>query len=460
MAQAQNKQPLLHQLSTEPLLIDAARVDLFSASIQHVLAHPNSAEMVGGAMLTSAAANDDDGFWATDENDWRSSLRPYNVVNGVLQIPVMGVLLNRFPYQYGRWATGYKYIEMAVKRGLGDDNVKKIAFIIDSPGGEVAGCFEVTDFIYENRGSKPMRSFAADHAYSAAYAIFSATGEGNGMVTRSGGVGSVGVVTMHVDFSGAYEQMGIKLTYMFAGKHKVDGNSAEPLPAPVKARIEKRLEKLYSVFTGTVARNRGMDEQAVRDTEALTYDAEEGIEIGFADRLGALEDEMAIFADEAIEGNEQMADKTYTQAEYDAATASARTEGHAAGVTEGKAAGASEATTAAQTRMDTVLGSEAGQKRPKASVRLLKTGMSADEIVGLLGDLPEEAAAAPAAGKPAAGKPAAQQTHFEAAMGASNPEVGADTGEAEDDKDETASNVSSILSAYGSQTGVKPQKRA
>lgn len=453
---ARNKAPLLEQLATNPLLIDATKVELFQASVAHVLGHEHAAAMISGAV--NAAANDDEDFWASDDGDWRSYYRPYNVKNGVLQIPVMGVLLNRFPYQLGRWATGYKYIEMAVKRGLADDNVKKIAFVVDSPGGEVAGCFEVTDFIYENRNAKPMRSFAADHAYSAAYAIFSATGQGNGMVTRSGGVGSVGVVTAHIDFSGAYEQMGIKITYIFAGAHKVDGNSAEPLPAEVKARIEKRIEKLYSVFTSTVARNRGMDEQAVRDTEALTYDAEDGIEIGFADRLGALEDEMAIFADEAIEGNEQMADKTYSQAEFDTAVASARTEGHAAGVTEGKAAGATEASAAATARMNAVLDSEEGKKRPKAAVRALKTSMSAEEITAFLADLPEEKAEVPAGGKPQG----QTGSHFERAMGSNNPEVG-DGGEGDDDGeggDETASNVSSILGAYGSQTGVKNQKRA
>lgn len=460
MAQAQNKQPLLQQLSTNPLLIDESKVELFAASVAHVLGHEHAAEMVGGAMVVGAAANDDEDFWATDEGDWRSYLRPYNLKDGVLQIPVMGVLLHRFPYQYGRWATGYKYIEMAVKRGLADDNCKRIAFIIDSPGGEVAGCFEVSDFIYENNSQKPMRAFCADHAYSAAFAIATSVGAGNISVTRSGGVGSVGVVTAHVDFSEAYKQMGVKITYIFKGKHKVDGNSAEPLPAEVKARIEKRLEKLYSVFTGTVARNRGMDEQAVRDTEALTYDAEDGIEIGFADRLGALEDEMAIFADDETSGDDEMAQTTYTQEQYDAAVATARTEGHAAGVTEGTAAGNAAATAAATTRMNAVLDSEEGKARPKAAVRALKTSMSAEEIVAFLGDLPEEKAEAPAPGKVEGKKTG--QTPFEKAMGSNNPEVGADEGgEGEGDEgDETASNVSSILGAYGSQAGVKPAKRA
>lgn len=448
--------PLLEQLTTNPLLIDERHGELFEASVLHVLGHEHAADFTNRPSL---GANGDSDFWPQPDS-WEAAYRPYNIVNGILQIPVMGVLLNRFPYQLGRWATGYKYLEMARKRGLEDENVKGIAYIHHSPGGEVAGCFEEVDAIYESRGIKPIRAFVADYSYSASFALCSAADDI--IVTRSGGVGSVGVVTAHVDFSEAYKQMGIKITHIFAGKHKVDGNSTEPLPKEVKARIEKRIEKLYAVFTETVARNRAMDDSAVRATEALTYDAEDGIEVGFADRLGALEDEMAIFADEAEIGDEQMADKiTYTQEQYDAAVSAARTEGEtagkAAGVVEGKAAGVAEASAAATTRMNAVLDSEEGKKRPKAAVNSLKTSMSAEEAIAFLATLDEE--------KPVAtGKPAAKTelTPFEQAMGSNNPEVGAEGGEGgEGGEGEDANATSnSILAAFAAQSGIKKPAKA
>ncbi len=454
MPQPRSMPPLLEQLVASPLLIDDSMIALVQASVAHVVSHERAQDMM------AAASNDDDDFWPTTDDDWRSYYRPYNVKDGTLQIPIMGVLLHRFPYQLGRWATGYKYIEMAFKRGLADANVQRIAFVIDSPGGEVAGCFELGDFIYENRAAKPMRSFSADHCYSAAFALGSATGKGSMSITRSGGIGSVGVITMHVEYSEALKQAGVKVTYIYRGKHKKDGNSYEPLPEAVRARIEKRIEKLYSVFTETVARNRGMEEQAVRDTEALTYDAEDGIEVGFADRLGALEDEMALFAEDTSAGDEQMAN-TYTQEQYDTAVAAARTEGHTAGkaegVTEGKAAGAK----AAKERQDAILGSDAAKTRPKAAVRVLKTGMSAEEAVAFLEDSDEEKPAATvvepkldAAGKPI--KEKAERNHFQEAMKTGNPEIGGEGGDDDEAQgDETASNVSSILGAYGSQAGIK-----
>jgi hypothetical protein len=44
--------------------------------------------------------------------------RPYVVRDGVLRIPVKGVLLHDFPFAFGSWATGYTYIARALDRGL------------------------------------------------------------------------------------------------------------------------------------------------------------------------------------------------------------------------------------------------------------------------------------------------------------------------------------------------------
>ena len=411
-------QPFLASFSQRPLLISADSADFFKASIEFVVGHEHAESLTAGS--TSAHSGDDD-FWA--EDDWRSSLRPYTVVNGVLQVPVQGTLLNRFPYQLGRWATGYDYIERAVMRGMSDPMVDAIALVIDSPGGEVAGCFELVDKLFEMRDEKPIRSFAADHAYSAAYALASVGDEI--IVTRSGGTGSVGVVTAHFNFEKALDKMGVEVTFIHAGKHKVDGNSYQKLPDAVKQRIQARVDKIYGVFTSTVARNRDMDEDDIRGTEALTYDAEDSIEIGFADRIGALEDEMIAFTEEVAEAeDEQMTTKnqptvaeattdTIAKATYDADVAKA--------TADGKADGAK----AEKDRMTAILGSDEGKKRPKAALSAaLKTDMTVEQATAFLADLPEEKAeAAPAPkGKEA---PKAGATPFEAAMSGDNPSVGA-----------------------------------
>lgn len=449
-----NVAPLLASVTQNPLLVANGAEELFQSCVQHVIANDNWPQM---SDATVSLSEDDADFWPTTENDWRAYYRPYNVSkDGTLQIPVMGVLLNRFPFQLGRWATGYKYIEMALKRGLADDNVKRIAFVIDSPGGEVAGCFECGDKIYEARGTKPIRAFAADHAYSAAYVIFSSCDEGS--VTRSGGVGSVGVVTAHVDYSDALKQAGIKITFIHAGKHKVDGNSYEKLPEAVKSRIEKRINKIYGVFTSTVARNRDMDEQAVKDTEALTYDAQESLDIGFADKIGALEDELAIFATEANTEESDMANdnkvETVSMAEHNAAVASA------------KADGLKEGATAASTRIKGILACDNAKNRPKAALSFaLNTDMTVEAASTVLADLAEEKAEASTPApkvEDKGGKDKAQDNPFTTHMNNTDqPNVGADAtnGSGTDDKSDDSLSAS-ILADFAGATGRKGEKAA
>ena len=400
-----NKHPLAEAVTANPLLIDPTRADLLSSALSYLAASTEAKGMLDEGV--SASMNSDE-FWG--RNGEEHPFRPYTVSNGVLQIPVQGVLLNRFSYAFGRWATGYQYIERALSRGLADGNVRAIALVTDSPGGEVAGCFELADKIFEARGKKPIRAFAADHAYSAAYALASAASEV--IVTRSGGTGSVGVVTAHVDYSAALANEGIKVTFVFAGAHKVDGNPYEALPDSVKARMQERIDRIYGVFTSSVARNRGVDEKAVRATEALTFDAQDSVARGFADRVGALDEEMVIFEDEVAATSEDETMTQFTQEQMDAAVASATESGRKAGIAEGSKA--------AQDRITAILNSDQGKAKPKAAMALaLKSGDSAEVVIGLLAELPEE--------KAEAQKPQGKaKTPFEQEMEASgNPNVGA-----------------------------------
>lgn len=433
--------PLLERITQEPLLIDAGAQDLFQSSIRHIVGHEHGAKMLDAA----ASVGTGDDFWP-EAGSWMERYRPYTVKDGLLQIPIMGVLLNRFPFQFGRWATGYTYVEKALERGLADPEVRGIALLVDSPGGEVAGCFELTDKLHAARSEKPIRSFASDHAYSAAYSLASA-GE-TISVTRSGGVGSIGVVTAHVEYSEMLKDVGIKVTFIFAGKHKIDGNAYEKLPENVKSRLQERINRIYGVFTSTVARNRGMDEEKVKGTEALTYDAKDGIEIGLADRLGSLEDEMAIFQNEVASGDDRMATEQkdmIDKATHETAVATARAEG----VAEGTKTGAS----AERQRINAILASNEGKARPKAAMSLaMKTGLSLEEATASLADMPEEKA--PAASTETA-EPTATQTktnHFNAAMANGNPEVGGGESGGEETEASASESILADFAAHGGYT--------
>jgi signal peptide peptidase SppA len=429
--------PLLARFAQSPVLIAPERKDYFEACL-HALIRHEKAE----ALLSDSMAAEDD-FWPR-QDDWRAAYRPYVVKQGILQIPVRGVLLNKFSYA-APWATGYTYIEKAVTRGLADDEVRGIALVVDSPGGEVAGNFELADKIYQARDEKPIQAFASDHAYSAAYSLASSASKIT--MTRSGGVGSIGVVTMHVDVSKALGKQGITLTYIFAGRHKVDGNPYQPLPDSVKARIQKRIDKTYSLFTATVARNRNLDDKDVRATEALTFSADEALENGLADAVGAFEDALSAFAGELSSKDREdtmstTKDETVTLAAHNAAVEAATAAGHKAGAT------------AERTRITTILNSDAGKARPNSALAAaLETDMTADQATAFLAKLPEEQKAESKSDSAGAGVP---QKIFEAAMNNSgNPEVGSgNSGESAEQSEEAR-----ILANFAAATGIKAKSK-
>lgn len=399
----------LASIQHEPILIGVGSENWFESCLAEASkAFGAVSEKLEAPQLGEAMSSD--GFWFAPD-DWRATYRPYSVKNGILTIAVKGALLNDFPWQFGNYATGYRYIAEAMKRGVDDSEVKGIALYIDSPGGVVAGNFDLVDSIHEARGSKPIWAFAANYACSAAYSIASAADTIT--ATRSSSVGSIGVLMTHVDVSSSLEQQGVKITYVFAGKHKVDGNSTEPLPDDVRKRYQARTEKLYSEFVGIVARNRAMDEQAVRDTEALVYDAQEALGVGLVDQIGPIDSEISAFvAFINTKEDDNMAEHQaqFTQTDLDAAKA----EGFAAGQTKGSSD--------AVARINAIMDSDAGKARPKAALGMaLKMSVGADEAIGFLATLPEEKSEtmqAPAPTQPAAGAPAGA---FEAAMTQSQP---------------------------------------
>lgn len=363
--------PLLARFDCEPALVAPEFQARFESCLAAVMGSDHRAVMLG-----SAAASGDDTFWSDDPTNWRSVLRPYIVRDGVLQIPVKGVLLNDFPYAFGSWATGYAYIRRAFDRGMSDGNVRGIALVCDTPGGMVAGNFDLADRIFAARGPKPIRAFAHEAAYSAGYSIASAADRI--VVSRSGGVGSIGVVTMHRDVSKALDEAGIKITLVYAGAHKVDGNPFAPLPEAVRDRIQARVETTWSEFVAIVARNRGLTDEAVRATQALTYTARDALAVRLADEIGSLDDAVAAFAASIIppEAEEDEMSTTDKNAQ-DAALAAARQEGAEGGRREGAAA--------ASTRIKTIMTSEHAEGRSKlASYLAHDTDMTAEQAIAAL----------------------------------------------------------------------------
>lgn len=209
--------------------------------------------------------------------------RQYGLIEGVALIPVCGALVKDASWWMD--CTTYGWIREGFLAATIDPEVDAIAFLIDSPGGEVAGCFDLVDEIYAARGTKPIWAILDECAYSAAYAIASACDHIT--VPRTGGVGSIGVMAVHIDISKALSGAGIAVTFFQYGDRKTDGAAEKPLDREAKTAFQDDIDAMGELFIATVARNRNLTASKVRRTEAATFRAETGVANGLADAVMA-----------------------------------------------------------------------------------------------------------------------------------------------------------------------------
>ena len=219
------------------------------------------------------------------------------VVNGIAIIAVYGALIQRRgAIDAMSGVVSYEALGAEIAAAVHNDDIRGILLDIDSPGGEVAGCFGLADTIKAAAGVKPIWAVANEMAFSAAYAIASATQKI--YVSRTGGVGSIGVVAWHMDYSKAMAGAGIKPTALFAGAHKVDGNPYEPLSKDARTDYMAQINATYDIFAGHVAEGRGLKIEAVKTTEARLYFGGTGVRAGLADEVGGLEDALSAMISE------------------------------------------------------------------------------------------------------------------------------------------------------------------
>jgi len=271
---------LAQRMFNRPLAIHRDKAEVVISALAERLNITRMVNLDGMAIEPMAFSLDGDG------HQYRDRDAGYDLVGPVAVIPVQGTLVQKLgtlrPYS---GMTGYDGIRQAFLSALADPDVEGIMLDIDSPGGEVSGCFDLVDAIYEQRGKKPVHAILSDGAYSAAYAIASAADRI--AVPRTGGVGSIGVICMHVDFSKALTSAGVQVTFITYGDRKADGHSEIPLSKEALERFQADIDTMGELFVGTVARNRGMAADKVRGTQAVTFMGDKGVAVGLADVVAA-----------------------------------------------------------------------------------------------------------------------------------------------------------------------------
>lgn len=222
-------------------------------------------------------------------------------------VPIIGSLAHRASFMDGMsGVTSYEKIRSSFREHMSDPSVGAILLDIDSPGGVVAGVFDLADEIHEANKTKPVYAYVNEHAYSAGYLLASAAGKI--LLPRTGGTGSIGVRMIHVDQSELNKKVGIKVTNLFVGERKLDFDPNSELSKEAYHYAMKELNEMYEIFTDSIARYRGMSVADVKNTEAALYMGKNAVRIGLADDVMTFDEAVSfIEEDMAVTSNRTMA---------------------------------------------------------------------------------------------------------------------------------------------------------
>lgn len=248
--------------------------------------------------------------------------------NGAVAVmPVYGVIMQRADMMMEMsGGTSTEALAKTFRALVSEPGVSTIVLDIDSPGGGVYGVAEFAEEIFKARGQKRIIAVADSMAASAAYWIASAADEL--VVTPGGEVGSIGVYMLHEDWSGAYEQAGVKPTVIKFGENKAEGINVEPLSDSARDHFQERVNQYGEMFVAAVAKHRGVGKAVVmRDFgQGMVFGAKDAVRLKMADRVATLDETINRLvgrgpgAARALAGEDVPMDGVEREAEFGAVT--------------------------------------------------------------------------------------------------------------------------------------------
>lgn len=218
--------------------------------------------------------------------------------DGVAILPVVGPLFryaNLFTAVSG--ASSYEILAKDFTSALENPDIKGIVLDIDSPGGEVNGCAEFANMIYEARGIKPIIAYASGDAASGAYWIASACDQI--IVSETSALGSIGVVAVYKSRDEQTAQA-TEIVSSQSPNKRLDPESDEG-----RSRLQSRIDTMAQVFIENVARNRGVDPpKVIKDFGAGdVMIGKKAVQSGLADNTGSLEKTITTIPDSKPNNN-------------------------------------------------------------------------------------------------------------------------------------------------------------
>lgn len=218
----------------------------------------------------------------------------YQVEEGLAIISVKGSTWTTST-EMTRWfgIATYEDIRNRVIEALDDSSVKQIMLNIDSPGGQAAGTGALSKFITRADKVKPIRTHTGGLMASAAMWYGSAGREV--VADEDARVGSIGVISVHFEYTEAMKKDGVKATVFRSAPYKALGQPYEKLSEAAERQIMKETKTIHDKFVGAIASNLGLDEKTVAASIATgeVFDAPRGLSLGLVHRIATVDETVA-----------------------------------------------------------------------------------------------------------------------------------------------------------------------
>lgn len=186
--------------------------------------------------------------------------------------------------------TDYDDLIAEFSEAVADERVKGILFAIDSGGGSVVGAQECREAVAAAAAQKPVVAATCGMLCSAAYEI--AAPASLIVASPSSIVGSIGTITSRWDFSGYYEQFGVKVDFITGTKADLKAmyRPEKPMSDMERAEIQRFTDRWNEDFIAFVRSCRpGVEDSTMR---GQCFDAREGKDLGLIDELGCFDEAM------------------------------------------------------------------------------------------------------------------------------------------------------------------------
>lgn len=211
---------------------------------------------------------------------------------GLALISLTGVMTKRthcLAQMFGGGGASTLQAETAFRQAQVNPNVRDIAFILETPGGDVNGSFDLANTVFDVNKTKDVYTYITDQATSGGTLVGS---QGSRVFANDNGLsGSIGVYTTLVDSTEAYKQRGMQLHVVKAGKYKAIGAPGQPISEQDLAIVQDRVNDYHKLFLKAIVRQRNLTREQLNSvSDAQVFVGSKGVDTGLVDEIASFDD--------------------------------------------------------------------------------------------------------------------------------------------------------------------------